>query len=278
MNERPHISASQIQVWSDCRLKHFYSRQDRALQTALDKQDQGGSLAMQVGSFVHTILADWLMLSVIERDEDIMGLLFLGRAGDTQVKEKAKLVVRKYWRTFGADEGCVPMWTEFPITLPLTERTDLVCILDAVAVDDVAKTVTIWEHKTSLSKANVDNKAWYSIQPQCYRMAAEYCWPGYTVSKVVYTVLTPTSAVRMERPLFDDGAYWDAHIRQIALEMETLPIRASYGPHCAWCDFQGLCDRALKTGMMAPQTLDGWLRTDGAGGEGGDTEDLTGEL
>ena len=178
------------------------------------------------------------------------------------------MVLRKYWRTFGADLECTPMWTEFQITMPLTERNDLVCILDGVSVDDEAGTVTIWEHKTSLSKPNVDNRVWYSIQPQCYRMAAEFCWPGYTVTKVVYTVLTPTTAVRQERPLFDDGAYWDSHIRQIALEMETLPIRPTYGAHCAWCDYQGLCDRALKTGMGAPQTLDGWLRAN----EGGDID------
>ena len=50
MSERPHISASQVAQWELCRLKHFYSRQDRELQATLDKQDSGGSLAMQVAA------------------------------------------------------------------------------------------------------------------------------------------------------------------------------------------------------------------------------------
>ena len=256
MQQRPHVSASQMQVFRQCRLRH------RLSQVLPRGEYDTGSMAMLAGTLFHGSMETWLMCPVEQRTlENLEGALTNVAEGHSlewehEAYEQARVYVSKFWRAFKSFPQWQPTETEYAFLIPATDRVDIKGYVDGVHIDHEAKVIRIYEIKTHLRKPDPVFVVWGSIQSQCYRFALQYNYPDYHVRSVTYLMVWPQGAMEMTREFNAADAAWDADLRQTVYEMSELPVMAEKTYQCKYCPyFENVCLRAEMLGTDALEIL-----------------------
>lgn len=269
MDERPHISASQITTWLQCRLKHHFTQ-------TLPREEEGGKAGerMQVGTLVHAVMEEHLALPPAQRTTATMQDAYETACEDfesEEVQDKAFEILNRYWHTCHEDADWMPTDFEVELRQEIIPGLDLLGYADELWIDAGKRAIVIGEKKTTLSKPDLLVTPFLNVQGQCYRYLVEQQYPGYRLDKIVYSMFWRQGFRRIERPLTDTGPQWDAWLRAIAHDMQQLPVRMEPGHWCRGCKFNQICLESVMTGMDVldlTHPSEGWISAEGDEDEG----------
>jgi len=233
-----HISASQLALYLDCRLRWRLSRE----------AGYGKSTGPQlVGLAGHEVMADYHGLAVTERGKaELEGLVVAHALPDQRLNREMTKCVRQFWGEFGLDEDEQPTGIEQAHRVLLYDDVWLVGAFDSETI--LSDTGFISEYKFSMKEPDIDDKVWWNHQPLVYYYMAEKLWPDVRLTHSQHTLIWPQGATRIRRPAYLPPE-WRDYIPYLAREMlEVSPPIPKYGWGCKRCPFKQSCMRKLKQG------------------------------